>query len=139
MNLKNKTVLITGSDGFIGSHLVERFLNEECKIKAFVYYNSFNSLGWLDSLSQEKLESIQYYFFLSHQGRRRHPFRHAHDGRGLNVFIGLTGLPGHNRSGLRPDGLLDNTDHKRGRAGLDFLLQISRRQMEKHARDRGGV
>jgi len=43
MDLKNKKVLVTGSDGFIGSHLVERLIDEGCKVKAFVYYNSFNS------------------------------------------------------------------------------------------------
>jgi NAD dependent epimerase/dehydratase len=61
MNLENKQVLITGSDGFIGSHLVERFLKENCKIRAFVYYNSFNSWGWLDSLSKEQLNKIEVF------------------------------------------------------------------------------
>jgi NAD dependent epimerase/dehydratase len=54
MNLEDKTVLITGSDGFIGSHLVERFLDENCKVKAFVFYNSFNNWGWLDYISKDK-------------------------------------------------------------------------------------
>jgi NAD dependent epimerase/dehydratase len=61
MEIKNKQVLVTGSDGFIGSHLVERLLEEGCKIKAFVYYNSFNSWGWLDSLSEEKLNNIEIF------------------------------------------------------------------------------
>ena len=59
MELENKTVLITGSDGFVGSHLVERFLEEKCNIYAFVLYNSFNSLGWLDSLEKEKLKTLK--------------------------------------------------------------------------------
>lgn len=59
--LKNKTVLITGADGFIGSHLVERLLEEGCKVKAFCYYNSFNSWGWLDTFSQEKLQQIEIF------------------------------------------------------------------------------
>lgn len=58
MDLENKTVLITGSDGFVGSHLVERFLEEKCNIRAFVLYNSFNSLGWLDSIEKEKLKKL---------------------------------------------------------------------------------
>jgi NAD dependent epimerase/dehydratase len=59
--LKNKKVLVTGSDGFIGSHLVERLLEEGCKVKAFVYYNSFNSWGWLDTFSKETLNKIEIF------------------------------------------------------------------------------
>ncbi|MBT3878107.1 MAG: SDR family NAD(P)-dependent oxidoreductase [Candidatus Scalindua sp.] len=59
MNLTNKKILVTGADGFIGSHLVEALLNEGCNIKAFVFYNSFNSWGWLDTLPKEKLNSIE--------------------------------------------------------------------------------
>jgi len=59
--LKNKTVLVTGADGFIGSHLVERLLEEGCKVKAFCFYNSFNSWGWLDTFSQEKLQRIEIF------------------------------------------------------------------------------
>ena len=47
MILKNKTVLITGADGFIGSHLTEAMVKEVAKVKALSYYNSFNSRGWL--------------------------------------------------------------------------------------------
>ncbi|MEI6093680.1 MAG: GDP-mannose 4,6-dehydratase, partial [bacterium] len=59
MDLKNKRVLVTGSDGFIGSHLVERLLDEGCNVKAFVYYNSFNSWGWLDTLPKDFLNKIE--------------------------------------------------------------------------------
>ena len=38
-----KKVLITGSEGFIGSHLTERLLEEGCDVRAFVLYNSFNN------------------------------------------------------------------------------------------------
>ena len=45
MHLRNKKVLVTGADGFIGSHLVEDLIEAEAKVRAMVYYNSFNSWG----------------------------------------------------------------------------------------------
>ena len=48
-----KRVLVTGSDGFIGSHLTERLVRDGCEVRAFVYYNSFNSWGWLDKCAPE--------------------------------------------------------------------------------------
>ena len=53
MNLKSKKVLVTGADGFIGSHLVEALLVHGCDARAFVFYNSFNSWGWLDTLPSD--------------------------------------------------------------------------------------
>jgi NAD dependent epimerase/dehydratase len=55
----NKKVLVTGADGFIGSHLVEKLIENGYEVKAFVYYNSFNSWGWLENLPREKLEAIE--------------------------------------------------------------------------------
>ncbi len=57
----NKKALITGADGFIGSHLVEELLDNGYQIKAFVQYNSFNSWGWLDSFPKEKLNAIEIF------------------------------------------------------------------------------
>ena len=56
-----KKVLVTGADGFIGSHLVEELLYDGYDVRAFVYYNSFNSWGWLDTLPKEKLQKIQIF------------------------------------------------------------------------------
>ena len=61
MSKKNKTVLVTGADGFIGSHLTELLLEEGYNVKAFCYYNSFNSWGWLDSLPKDKLDEIEIF------------------------------------------------------------------------------
>ena len=61
MILKDKQVLVTGADGFIGSHLVEGLLAEGCSVKAFTFYNSFNSWGWIDSFSKDTLEKIEIF------------------------------------------------------------------------------
>ena len=49
--LKNKNVLVTGADGFIGSHLVEIVSKKECHVRALSYYNSFNNWGWLEDIN----------------------------------------------------------------------------------------
>lgn len=59
MDLSGKKVLVTGSEGFIGSHLTEYLLEQGCKVKALVLYNSFNSWGWLETLPKEKKDQIE--------------------------------------------------------------------------------
>ncbi len=56
-----KKILVTGADGFIGSHLTEALLDRGYEVKAFVYYNSFNSWGWLDALTPERLKQIEIF------------------------------------------------------------------------------
>lgn len=56
-----KKILITGADGFIGSHLTEELVKQGYNVKALVYYNSFNSWGWLDSLPKKILNNIEVF------------------------------------------------------------------------------
>ncbi|MDC7278869.1 NAD-dependent 4,6-dehydratase LegB [Butyrivibrio fibrisolvens] len=54
-------VLVTGSDGFIGSHLVEELVKKGYEVKAFVYYNSFNNWGWLDTLDKSIMDHVEVF------------------------------------------------------------------------------
>ncbi len=54
-------VLVTGSAGFIGSHLTELLVSKGYKVRAFVHYNSSNSWGWLDTLPKDTMESIEVF------------------------------------------------------------------------------
>ena len=56
-----KKVLITGADGFIGSHLTEYLMDKGYEVKAFTYYNSFNTWGWLDTFPKEKLSELEIF------------------------------------------------------------------------------
>lgn len=61
MQLKNKNVLITGSEGFIGSHLTERLVELGANVTALVQYNSFNNWGWIDRLEKNIKSSIHVF------------------------------------------------------------------------------
>lgn len=59
MNLQGKKVTVTGADGFIGSHLVQALVAHGADVRAFVYYNSFGTWGWLDGISKETLGELE--------------------------------------------------------------------------------
>lgn len=56
-----KKILVTGADGFIGSHLTEELVKEGHKVKAFAQYNSFNTWGWLDTLPKEIMKEVEVF------------------------------------------------------------------------------
>lgn len=102
MQLKNKKVLVTGADGFIGSHLVEHLLDEGCKVKAFVYYNSFNSWGWLDTLPKAKLKQLEIF-----SGDIRDPNGVREAMKGTEVVFHLAALIAIPFSYHSPDSYID--------------------------------
>lgn len=61
MKLAGKKVLVTGADGFIGSHLTEHLVRQGVEVRAFVYYNSFNSWGWLDESPADIRNSLDVF------------------------------------------------------------------------------
>lgn len=117
MNWKNKKVLVTGADGFIGSHLVEGLLNKGAAVRAFVYYNAFNSWGWLDSFPKAKLKEIDVF-----AGDLRDPHGILEATAGIDIVFHLAALIGIPYSYHSPDSYVD-TNVK----GTLNILQAARR------------
>lgn len=102
MKLRNKKVLVTGADGFIGSHLVERLLKEQAKVRSFVYYNSFNSWGWLDSLDEKVKKNMDVF-----AGDVRDPNGVRKAVEGVDIVFHLAALIGIPFSYHSPDSYVD--------------------------------
>jgi NAD dependent epimerase/dehydratase len=102
MLLKNKKVLVTGADGFIGSHLVEHLVKLGCQVRAFVYYNSFGSWGWLDTLPLEVQNELDIF-----TGDIRDPYGVKKAAQGCEVILHLAALIGIPYSYHSPDAYVD--------------------------------
>lgn len=102
MKLKGKKVLVTGADGFIGSHLVEHLIKIGCEVRAFVYYNSFNSWGWLDSIDDSIKNSIEVF-----SGDVRDPNGVRATVDGCDVIMHLAALIAIPYSYYSPDSYVD--------------------------------
>ncbi|UKN01565.1 NAD-dependent 4,6-dehydratase LegB [Paracrocinitomix mangrovi] len=100
MNLKNKTVLVTGADGFIGSHLTEMLVKEGAKVKALSQYNSFNNWGWLETVGC--LDQIEVL-----SGDIRDPHYCKHITKGVDVVFHLAALIAIPYSYIAPTSYVD--------------------------------
>ena len=94
----DKTVLVTGAEGFIGSHLTERLVQEGARVRAFVHYSPFHRWGWLDSLDAELLERIEVF-----SGDVRDPHRVMAAVEGQEYVFHLSSLIGIPYSYESPD------------------------------------
>lgn len=97
-----KSILVTGADGFIGSHLTETLLEEGYDVKAFVCYNSFNTWGWLDTLPKKKLDQIEIF-----SGDVRDPYAVKTAMKGVDGVMHLAALIAIPYSYYAPDAYVD--------------------------------
>lgn len=97
-----KNVLVTGADGFIGSHLVEELLKDGYHVRAFVLYNSFNTWGWLDSFDKQTLDQIEVF-----TGDVRDPNAVRKAMEGIDAVLHLAALIAIPYSYYAPDAYVD--------------------------------
>ena len=102
MNLRNAKILVTGADGFIGSHLTEALVRRGFIVRAFVFYNSFNSWGWLDHADPEIIKSLEIF-----SGDIRDPHGVKEAMKGCTVVIHLAALIAIPYSYHSPDTYVD--------------------------------
>jgi len=102
MNLISRKILVTGADGFIGSHLIEELIRSGNNVRAFVFYNSFNSRGWLDQTSQDIQDNLEVF-----AGDIRDPHGVKEAMRGCDIIIHLAALVAIPYSYHSPDSYVD--------------------------------
>jgi NAD dependent epimerase/dehydratase len=98
--LKNKNILVTGADGFIGSHLVEMLVKEGANVKALSLYNSFNYWGWLEDITC--LDSIEVL-----NGDIRDPHYCKHITKDIDIIFHLAALIAIPYSYVAPSSYVD--------------------------------
>ncbi|MFO7727446.1 MAG: NAD-dependent 4,6-dehydratase LegB [Desulfonatronovibrio sp.] len=96
MEIANKKILVTGADGFIGSHLTEMLVKAGAKVRALSQYNSFNSWGWLENI--DCLEEVEVV-----TGDIRDPHYCQHISREVDVIFHLAALIAIPYSYIAPD------------------------------------
>lgn len=116
MKLSGKRVLVTGSDGFIGSHLTEALVAHGCEVRAFSYYNSFGTWGWLDTIPAEVRDSLDVFM-----GDVRDPNGVRTALKDIDVVFHLAALIGIPYSYHSPDSYVDTNVR-----GTLNVLQASR-------------
>ncbi|MDD2436489.1 MAG: NAD-dependent 4,6-dehydratase LegB [Massilibacteroides sp.] len=99
MQEEGQEVLVTGADGFIGSHLTEMLLREGKNVRALSYYNSFNDWGWLNDMKHPNLEIIT--------GDIRDPYFCKQITKGIDVIFHLAALIAIPYSYVAPDSYVD--------------------------------
>jgi NAD dependent epimerase/dehydratase len=102
VKLQNKKILVTGADGFIGSHLTEALVRLGHDVRAFVLYNSFNSWGWLDRATPEILKNVDIF-----SGDIRDPHGVKKALQGCDIVLHLAALIAIPYSYHSPDTYLD--------------------------------
>lgn len=102
MKLEGKKILVTGADGFIGSHLTEYLVRRGADVRAFVYYNSFNSWGWLDEADEQIKVSLDVF-----SGDIRDPYGVRTAMQGCDVVMHLAALVAIPYSYHSPDTYVD--------------------------------
>lgn len=102
MNIKTQKILITGADGFIGSHLTEELIRRGHDVRAFVLYNSFNSWGWLDYSDPEIKKNLEIF-----SGDIRDPHGVKRAMKGCDVVFHLAALISIPYSYHSPDTYID--------------------------------
>lgn len=101
-NLANRKILVTGADGFIGSHLTETLIQRGYDVRAFVMYNSFNSWGWLDQATDEIKDGLDVF-----AGDIRDPHGVRTAMQGCDAVLHLAALIGIPYSYHSPDTYVD--------------------------------